>query len=221
MRRRSGLVLLVASATVVVSVAAFISFTRPTSNSTSFGESAARGVQTTATSPSTRDEPAPRISTQPAVLPTPSSSVTPTGLEIPAARISARVAPTGVDDRGEFAVPPSIDTVGWYRFGASLASGEGSIVIGGHVDGATEGPGAFYRLTELRSGDEITVTGDDGSERRFRVVAREQVSKKKIDLAPYFAVTGPLRLTLFTCGGEFDSAERSYVDNVVVTAVPS
>ncbi|SEQ27275.1 class F sortase [Lentzea albida] len=160
------------------------------------------------------------VPTRPADLPVERQDVPPTSLSVPGIGLTARVVPTGVDDNAEFAVPPSVDVVGWYEFGVGLDSPAGSLVIGGHVDSATDGPGAFYRLRELDRGDEVALTGQDGRVRRYRVVAREQYPKKDLDLGPYFTSTGAPRLTLFTCGGEFDRATRSYVDNVVVTAEP-
>jgi hypothetical protein len=110
--------------------------------------------------------------------------------------------------------------VGWYKYGPGLTASSGSIVIGGHVDSATEGVGAFFHLTDLRPGNRISLSSR-GTTRWFRVVAREQIPKANIDLGRYFSAGGALRLTLFTCGGSFDRAHRSYTDNIVVTAVPA
>jgi sortase family protein len=156
-----------------------------------------------------------------ATLPAPVPATAPVRLVVPSIRVDATVVPTGVDDRGDFAVPPSVDTVGWYRYGPGLEAGAGSIVIGGHVDSATQGRGAFFRLRELTPGQRLTVTGSDGRTREFRVVARETYRKTAIDLDRYFAVDGAPRLTLITCGGPFDERTGHYRDNVVVTAVPA
>lgn len=152
-------------------------------------------------------------------LPAPPSTIAPVTLAIPGISVVTRVVPAGLDDEGEFSVPPSVDTVGWYRFGPGLGENTGSVVVGGHVDSAQSGPGAFFRLKELIPGMTIDVTGDDGKSRTYRIVAREQRPKNTIDLQPYFATTGVPRLTLFTCGGSFDRKARSYSDNIVVTAV--
>lgn len=148
-------------------------------------------------------------------------AVHPVRLTIPQIGVAAKVTPAGVDPAGAFSVPPSVDTVGWYRFGPALDSPSGSLVIGGHVDSAAAGPGAFFRLRELDPGSALSLTGDDGVTRSYVVVAREQIPKDKIDLQPYFATTGSPRVTLFTCGGSFDRTVRSYRDNIVVTAVPA
>ncbi len=146
--------------------------------------------------------------------------VPPVRLRIPAIDVTATVNPVGVDGNGDFAVPPSVDEVGWYRFGPGVEATAGSVVIAGHVDSAEQGRGAFFRLRELDRGDRLTVTGDDGVTRNYRVVAREEYRKTKIPLDRYFARDGKPRLTLITCGGPFDRAAGHYRDNIVVTAVP-
>jgi hypothetical protein len=145
----------------------------------------------------------------------------PARLAVPALKLDAAVDAVGIDARtGDFAVPPSVDRVGWYRFGPGFAADAGSIVIAGHVDSADQGKGAFFRLGRMKTGDRITLTGPDGAGQEFAVVARERYDKKRIPLEKYFARDGDLRLTLITCGGPFDARTRSYRDNVVVTATP-
>ncbi len=157
----------------------------------------------------------------PGTLPDAAEPVPPVRLRIPAIEVTARVNPVGVNQRsGEFEVPPSVDEIGWYRYGPGLEAEAGSVVIAGHVDSAEQGKGAFYRLRELTPGDTLTATGDDGTERTYRVVAREEYDKRKIPLERYFARDGRPRLTLITCGGPFDAEARRYRDNIVVTAVP-
>jgi hypothetical protein len=144
----------------------------------------------------------------------------PTTLRIPALKLAATVTAVGVDPKtGDFDVPPSVDRVGWYKFGPGLDATAGSIVIAGHVDSAAQGRGAFFRLGTLSIGDRIDV-GRPGRDLRFKVVGRERYSKTRIPLDKYFARDGSLRLTLITCGGPFDAKTRHYRDNVVVTASP-
>ena len=149
------------------------------------------------------------------------AAVPPTRLGIPRLRLTATVDPVGIEaSTGDFAVPPSIDRVGWYRYGPGLETTAGSIVIAGHVDSAEQGKGAFFRLRELAPEDRITVTGADGTPREFVVVGREIYQKTAIPLDKYFARDGAVRLTLITCGGPFDPKTRHYRDNVVITAQP-
>jgi hypothetical protein len=160
--------------------------------------------------------PASSVAIDDGALPTAAADRGPARLRIPALRLDAAVSPVGVDPRtGDFDVPPSIDRVGWYRYGPGVTATAGSIVIAGHVDSATQGAGAFFRLGALSPGDRVYA--DD---REFRVIGRERYRKSRIPLDRYFARDGALRLTLITCGGPFDAATGHYRDNVVVTASP-
>jgi hypothetical protein len=146
--------------------------------------------------------------------------VRPVKLAIPAIGVAARVVPAGLDAQGEFALPSTVDTVGWYRLGPGLGEPTGSVVLGGHVDDAEKNEGAFFRLRLLAPGAEILVGADDGHGRVYRVVGREEYPKTEIDLRRYFSAAGVPRLTLITCGGPFDDEAKTYRDNVIVTAVP-
>ncbi|MFC4069919.1 class F sortase [Actinoplanes subglobosus] len=169
------------------------------------------------TPPAASSAPTPVVAgTVPSTAPT----VAPARLRIPAVGLDAVVEAVGVDTgTGEFAVPADVDRVGWYRFGPGYNASAGSIVIAGHVDAADQGKGAFFRLGELESGDEVTLVGPGGRERTFEVTARKRYRKTAVPLDEYFARDGVVRLTLITCGGPFDTRTRHYRDNVVVTAV--
>jgi sortase (surface protein transpeptidase) len=161
----------------------------------------------------------PEVEVRKGELPTSATDVAPARLRIPGLDLDATVSAVGIDEKtGEFAVPPSVDRVGWYRYGPGFTAEAGSIVIAGHVDSAEQGEGAFFRLGSLSRGDRVTLVDQAGSTREFKVVARERYSKTKIPLDEYFARDGEARLTLITCGGPFDAATGHYRDNVVVTA---
>lgn len=131
----------------------------------------------------------------------------------------AAVVPVGVDEQGAMQVPEDVRTVGWYRFGPG-PGGPGSSVLSGHVDDRVQGRGAFYRLAELAEGDRVRVDLADGTELGFRVRAVERIDKSELPVDRLFAREGAPRLTLVTCGGDFDRAARQYRENVVVTAEP-
>ena len=94
-------------------------------------------------------------------------------------------------------------------------------MIDGHVDTASQGPGAFFRLGRMGVGDAVELTDADGSTHRYRVTAAARYPKDVLPAAEVFAQDGPERLVLVTCGGEFDEASRHYADNVVVFADPA
>jgi hypothetical protein len=210
-RRRAPLLIVGGLVLVIlVGVAAFLSRPAPT-----VGASAVTALASAAPAPAPVSV-APSTPAGP-----PADEVAPARLRIPGLKLDATVAAVGVDaETGEFDVPPSVDRVGWYRFGPGVTATAGSIVVAGHVDSADQGKGAFFRLSSLEPGDTMTLTGPDGKDRAFSVVARERYRKTRIPLDKYFARDGAPRLTLITCGGPFDSTTRHYRDNIVVTAEP-
>ncbi|MFF0466302.1 class F sortase [Micromonospora zamorensis] len=178
-------------------------------------------ASTLASTPATATS-APSVPVAVGELPAGAAIVPPVRLVIPGIDVTATVNAVGINERtNEFEVPPSVDQIGWYRYGPGLETDAGSVVIAGHVDSAKQGKGAFFRLRELDQGDTLTATGRDGKERQYRVVAREEYDKTKIPLDRYFARDGKPRLTLITCGGPFDAKARKYRDNIVITAVPA
>jgi len=150
-----------------------------------------------------------------------SKASVPTRLRIDALGVDAKVIPVGVDDRGELAIPDDVGTAGWYRYGAAPGAAHGSVVLAGHVDSAQQGVGAFHALWSAEPGMLIHLDRAKGGPLSYRVVSRETFDKDAIPLSDLFAATGAPRLTLITCGGPFDRESLSYVDNVVVTAVPA
>ncbi|WP_416173150.1 class F sortase [Cryobacterium sp. 10C3] len=70
------------------------------------------------------------------------------------------------------------------------------------------------------AGTEIVLSLADGGERRYRVASVDLVLKPDVPWPAIFDRTGPARLTLVTCGGEFDYTARRYLSNVIVSATP-
>ncbi len=134
--------------------------------------------------------------------------------------VAAPVVVVGVDGQGAMAVPEDVNTVGWYGYGPRPGAPAGSSVLSGHVDDKLQGPGAFADLAEVRGDDPVEVELADGTVARFQVRAVERFAKEELPLDRIFDRSGPARLVLVTCGGEFDRAARSYEENVVVTAEP-
>jgi len=144
----------------------------------------------------------------------------PAGIELPSLGVRSVIRPVGVDRAGDLEIPEDVGQVGWYRYGPRPGDRTGSTVLGGHVDSAGQGRGAFFRLRELKPGDPVVVRGEDGRSWRYRVVSREEWPKSEVPLDRIFSRGGAARLTLVTCGGGFREDIRSYQDNIAVTAVP-
>jgi Sortase domain len=146
----------------------------------------------------------------------PMSASAPVELSIPVLNIRSEVEPLGLDGDGALEIPGGALDTGWYE--RSPTPGElGPAVLAAHVDWAGQ-PGIFRDIDELRTGDEVTVTREDGSVATFWV---ERVASYAKSEFPTDAVYGDLDhagLRLITCGGEFDEDSGDYPDNVVVFA---
>jgi sortase (surface protein transpeptidase) len=130
--------------------------------------------------------------------------------------VDAAVVDLGLNADGTLEVPTNYGQTGWYT-GRSAPGDPGPSVVVGHVDSLT-GPAVFLRLRELAPGDLISITRSDGLIAWFR--ARETVLVEK-DKFPTARVYGPRDepvLRLITCGGDFDSSDRSYLGNLIVYA---
>lgn len=150
----------------------------------------------------------------------PVSYPVPVRVSIPAIGVNTAVLPVGLDKNKALAIPEDITKVGWYDLGVPPGSEQGSAVLVAHRDGRVQGHGVFYNLGQLVPGNRVQVTTADGGKLNYKVVARELISKKKLPYDELFAIDGPARLTLISCGGYYDRNNGGYQDNVVVTAVP-
>jgi sortase (surface protein transpeptidase) len=171
----------------------------------------------TATSPAPRRlaSPAPAAPAAP-VAPDPA----PVRVRVPAVGLDAPVRATGVTPDGLAEVPADARVLGWYRYGPAPGADAGSAVVVGHVDSLRQGKGALFKMLNVPLGSTIVVERDDAAPVTYRVVARELISKRRLPTEELFARDGRPRLTLITCGGDYDRQNGGYQDNVVVTAVP-
>ena len=144
----------------------------------------------------------------------------PVSVSIPAINVQSSLQSLGLNPDGTLAVPqpgPNYDEAAWYD--GSPTPGElGPSVIEGHIDSAANGPSVFFNLGALQPGDEIDVTRADGTVAVFTVSGVRQYSKDAFPTSTVYGNTTFAALRLITCGGAFDSATGSYVNNTVVFA---
>jgi sortase (surface protein transpeptidase) len=143
----------------------------------------------------------------------------PVRLEIPRIGVSTSLQRLGRDGHGAVEVPSGPgrwEEAGWYAAGTRPGD-PGSAVVLGHVD-SKRGPAVFYRLRELRRGDDITVTRADGSAVHFTVDRTEQYPKRRFPTDDVYYPTLTPELRLVTCGGTFDATAGHYRSNVIVFA---
>jgi len=134
--------------------------------------------------------------------------------------VAAAVRPVGVAQDGQMQLPPDPRVLGWYRFGpAPGAATGGSVVLAGHLDSKRLGLGPLVRLRDLRAGEDIEVTLSDGTTSSYTVVELRRFDRQALP-AELFSRSGPERLHVITCGGEYLPDAGGYQQNLVVTAAP-
>lgn len=143
------------------------------------------------------------------------TGIVPTRVRIPAIGVDATCVEVNL--RADEVEVPDFGFAGWWV--QTRRPGEiGPAVIGAHVD-SRSGPDVFFRLRDLRTGDEITVADESGATRTF-VVDQDPIQVKKDQRPPEVFGFGEPRpeLRLITCGGDFNPNTGHYVDNIVVFA---
>jgi hypothetical protein len=113
---------------------------------------------------------------------------------------------------GELKVPKDVDHVGWWDGSAAAGDPFGSTVIAGHVDSATQGVGYFARLLRIKVGAKVTLQGSGHQ----LTVAKQALASD----SAAFDQTGPHRLVLITCTGNYHPERGGYDRNLVVIATP-
>lgn len=139
----------------------------------------------------------------------------PVMVTIPAIGVQSRLVDLGLDGEGAMEVPePS--RAGWFTRGAAPGA-LGPAVIAGHVtwNGA---PSVFHRLGAVRRGDRVTVSREDGRTAIFSVSRVARFRKSRFPTEAVYGAIDHAGLRLITCGGTYDAANRTYLDNVVVFA---
>ena len=153
---------------------------------------------------------APPQSAQPAPV------ASPVSLTIPLIGVRTQLITLGLQTDGALQVPSSTSVAGWYT-GSPRPGAIGSAIIVGHIDSLT-GPGVFYRLSELRAGDDVYIKRADGTTAEFRVTSVQTYLKDHFPTQTVYGPTPDAELRLITCGGAFDPATGHYLSNIVVYA---
>jgi hypothetical protein len=139
----------------------------------------------------------------------------PVRIDIPRIGVSSSLVRLGRAADGTVEVPDP-EVAGWYAPGTRPGD-PGSAVILGHVD-SDNAPAVFYRLRELRPGDEVLIRRADGSTLRFVVQRTRKYPKARFPTDDVYYPTLSPELRLVTCGGEFDNDWGHYLSNIIVFA---
>ena len=143
----------------------------------------------------------------------------PRALSLPSgSRVTVR--PVGTASDGRLAVPPGVDSAGWWRGGARVGDLFGSVLVAAHVDSRTEGLGPFAELLQIRAGQIVTVRSR-GLRQQYRVVTFRVVPQGNLSQRDWiYEAAGPHRLTLVTCAPPYQRARGGYQNLAIVVARP-
>jgi hypothetical protein len=185
-----------------------------------------RPVEQPAASPAPAEQPverpAPPAQEPEAPAPEPLEPPLPRQLRIAEIRVDAPVVPVGLEPDGAMEIPEDVREIGWYDpDGLGVRPGTtGTAVFASHVDSRTQGRGVLFELRRMRVDDTFEIDLEDGTTQTWRVTEVAQIPKVSMPLTEIFTWAGPSRVVIITCGGAFDRSTRSYLDNIVVYAVP-
>lgn len=122
----------------------------------------------------------------------------PTQLVIDEIGVDAKVLPVGTTAEGAQEVPESLAETGWWKDGQEPGQ-PGNAVIVGHT--ASKDDGVFDELSDLGTGDRVTLKGEDGK-LTYRVTSEKEI--KVADFAAesdrIYRESGASGLVLMTCG---------------------
>ncbi len=143
----------------------------------------------------------------------------PARLQIPSLGVSAGVETVGKKADGTMGTPQNFDNVGWYSLGAKPGE-PGAAVFAGHVNNALMKAGVFENLFKIKKGDYVTVADATGRTKVYRVsTVTEYAANAPTD--DFFTTTGPSRVVLITCDGEWVPTDHSFDKRLVVVAEPA
>jgi hypothetical protein len=124
-----------------------------------------------------------------------------------------------VANDGSLPIPSGVDQAVWW--GTGLDARSGATVFAGHVNWAGV-TGPFAELWQDNIGAVITVRDNSGAQRHYKVTQVMTLNKSTLPKqAPaLFSASGPQRIVVATCGGEWVGGTLGYADNRVMVAVP-
>ncbi|WP_326569395.1 class F sortase [Amycolatopsis rhabdoformis] len=140
----------------------------------------------------------------------------PVSLDVPSIDAHSSLVQLGLNTDKTVQVPPVTEPLqaGWYE--NSPTPGQvGPAVVLGHIDGNHQ-KGIFWRLHEVKKGDQVVIGRQDGSKASFTVTKVDQIAKKEFPTDAVYGNTTDPQIRLITCGGAFDPAAHSYLDNIIV-----
>lgn len=142
----------------------------------------------------------------------------PLSITIPGISISdVPVIEVGLEPDRSMEIPEDVFEIGWYTPLDVRPGDTGNAVMAGHVDSREQGAGAFFYLSTLEVGDMVEIETDTSTQ-YWQITSVTNYDKDYLPFDEIFTISGDPGLVLVTCGGEFDSDTRNYLENTVATA---
>lgn len=137
---------------------------------------------------------------------------------IPEIGVKAMVKPTWQTKDGAIGAPTNIYDTSWYVHSAKPGQ-PGATFIDGHVSSSTS-HGVFYKLKDLRPGDEIQIEKGDGTKVAYRVMKRVFYAYDSVNMEQALAPVNPNKpgLTLMTCAGDVMPHTNAFSQRVAIFA---
>lgn len=138
----------------------------------------------------------------------------PEKLSVPSIDVSAPLEPVGVLDNGQMGVPSTENGAAWFEPGPEPGE-KGNAVMAGHVD-SIDGPSVFYDLKNVKAGEEVRVTNDNGQELVFEVRRVVSYPREEAPIEEIFGGGDSRNLNLITCSGTFEQEHGTHDERLVV-----
>lgn len=159
--------------------------------------------------------PLPGASIAPTLEPTPSPGLVPATIIIPKLGIQTAVERAGLTETDNMDVPKNAANVAWYQYGPK-PSELGNAVIAGHYDTPTGKPAIFFKLRNLKAGDEVEIVSEKAIRSMFVVTEVATIPYNQFPSEHVFKTRAGKNLNLITCGGIWDQKRKTYLDRIVV-----
>jgi LPXTG-site transpeptidase (sortase) family protein len=133
-----------------------------------------------------------------------------TRLIIPSIEVNAEFTQKVVGTDGQMPDPNGPEDVAWYDFSqwpglGGIPDKGGNIVMAGHVDYINYGPAVFWRIDELKAGDQVQIQLVDGTMATYEIEFNKVVEPGDQDWSNLVAGTADESVTLITCTGAFEA----------------
>jgi hypothetical protein len=140
-------------------------------------------------------------------------------IQLPRGDTAALIEQQRLAPDGSLPVPPGVRDAIWW--GVSFNASSGTTLFVGHVNWAGS-TGPFAELWQDNVGGLVSVVDGQGKVWRYRVTQALTVAKDQLAAqAPaLFGQSGPRRIVLATCGGEWVGGQLGYNENRLLVATP-